>query len=54
MTTSIRDLMEQVLEAEHEAYVAAVRADYLAAHAEATAQRLRVQKQRVREAQAKL
>ena len=53
MTKPKRSLLEQYLDAEYEAHVASIKADYLQAQAEGLAQRVRVQKQRQREQLAK-
>ena len=45
----MRDLFEQVLEAEYNAFIADVKAEYLHACAEAKAMQLRVQMQRLKE-----
>ena len=47
---SIRSMLDEYLEQEYQAYVSEVRASYLHAQAEGTAIRLRVAKQKQREA----
>ena len=49
MTESFRSLVEDYLDSEYDAYIATVKADYLAARAEAKALSLRVKMNRNRE-----
>ena len=49
MKQSMRSLIEEVIDAEYDAYVASVKADYLRACAEAKAMSLRVRRQQLKE-----
>ena len=49
MKQSMKSLFEEVIEAEYQAYIADVKAEYLHACAEAKAMQLRVHKQRLKE-----